>query len=253
MKQKTFWKKSEENPFDVPNSIRRKVTESANLSDRFGKPDAVEYLWIHMASKPGATASCKCLAEQEWLNIVDEAASAGARWLVIYVGDHLPADSPAWALSQWAQDTHEMCVAFHFTGEALNAEQVSAINRLETDRTFLFVRDESIDAISASPGLEIQVVSAAVPDDVRGSHCTDPANITCVQSDGTLYCCGLVIDEEAYKLGDAQERRIADVARDQSLPHAIEQADQYPEHGCEGCPSHLSKIVLANLPPRTKD
>jgi hypothetical protein len=251
MKNKIYWNKSSRarDPFSTSRSIRSEITEAANrASTRFGGREGVEYLWIHLARKECPdNPEQRPLELEAWLNIIDEAAAIGTSWAVIYVGGDLNAYPDVWELAQWAQETHEMRVAFHYTGATLSDEQIGALNKLDPSRTFLFVEQCHLDRFRATDSLRIGVVGATLPEHARGSNCTSPANIACVHTDGSMYCCGLVVGDEDYLMGDARSRPLVDVVHDEHLPHAVKGTEDYPIQGCDGCPSHLSHIVFEQL------
>lgn len=251
MKSKTYWNKAtaEQSPFEGPRSIRSEVAGAARrASTRFGGREGVEYLWIHLASK-----NCSCETDQQpleleaWLNIVDEAAALGTTWVVIYVGADLDSYKDLWELSRWAQSAHEMRVALHFTGGELSESDIVHLNGLDRARTYLFAEHTHLETFRALSSLHVGVVSAAIPEHARESNCTSPGNIACVQANGTMYCCGLVVGDDRYALGDAQAQPLVDVVLDEALPHAVPGTENYPLHGCDGCPSHLSHVVFEQL------
>lgn len=251
MKNKIYWNKSSavRDPFRASRSIQNEVAEAARrASTRFGGREGVEYLWIHLASK-----NCpddpdqRPLELESWLNIIDEAATLGTNWVVIYVGADLDAYPDVWKLSRWAQETHGMRVALHYTGESLREAHIAELNRLDTARTWLFVDDHRVGRFRGAENLQVGIVSAALPEHARESNCTSPANIACVHTDGSMYCCGLVVGDDRFAMGDAQARPLVDVVYDENLPHAVDETEKYPIQGCDGCPSHLSHIVFEQL------
>ncbi len=251
MKSKTYWNKptGPTDPFGTTRSIRSEVADAARRgSTRFGGHEGVEYLWIHLAGKNcPSDPKHRPLELEAWLNIVDEAATLGTTWAVIYVGADLDAYPGVWELCDWAQETHEMRVALHYTGHAISEESVERLNLLDTARTYLFVDECRVDAFRAIRSLRIGVVAARIPENARASNCTSPANIACVHTDGTMYCCGLVAGDENFDLGDSRSRALVDIVEDKNLPHAVNGTENYPLQGCDGCPSHLSHIVFERL------
>jgi len=251
MKNKIYWNKASEakDPFRTSRSIRSEITEAAKrASTRFGGREGVEYLWIHLARKDCPdTEEQRPLELEAWLNIIDEAATLGTTWAVIYVGPDFGVYPDVWTLSHWAQETHEMRVAFHYTGQSLDDAHIRQLNRLDPERTYLFVEQCRVEEFRSRDALRIGVVGASLPEHARESNCTSPANIACVHTDGSMYCCGLVVGNDNFAMGDARTRPLVDVVHDEHLPHAVQETDNYPLHGCDGCPSHLSHIVFEQL------
>lgn len=251
MKHKIYWNKSssERDPFRASRSIRGEIADAARrASTRFGGREGVEYLWIHLARKDcPPDAEHHPLELEAWLNIIDEAATLGTNWVVVYVGCDLDAYPDVWELSRWAQQTHEMRVAFHYTGHTLDEPHVQALNRLDTGRTYLFVDQCRVEQIRATQSLKVGVVGATLPEHARQSNCTSPGNIACVHTDGSMYCCGLVVGDDKFAMGDARARPLVDVVHDDTLPRAVQDTEKYPLQGCDGCPSHLSHIVFEQL------
>lgn len=251
MKNKIYWNKpsATRDPFRTSRSIRNEITEAARrASTRFGGREGVEYLWIHLARKDcPEDAEQRPLELEAWLNIVDEAATLGTNWVVIYVGNDLDAYPDVWELSRWAQETHEMRVALHYTGHSLTDRHVRELNLLDVSRTYLFVEQPLVEVFRAMNSLRVGVVGATLPEHARQSNCTSPSNIACVHTDGSMYCCGLVVGDGNFEMGDARARPLVDVVHDDTLPHAVNGTERYPLQGCDGCPSHLSHIVFEQL------
>ena len=257
MKHKIYWNKGTKtcDPFGPSRSGRSEIADAARrASTRFGGREGVEYLWIHLARKDcPSDPEHRPLELEAWLNIVDEAATLGTNWVVIYVGSDLDAYPEVWELSRWAQETHEMRVAFHFTGKTLSDAHVQTLNGLDTTRPYMFVETVLVHEFRSMDALNVGVVGESITGHARKFKCTSPANIACVHSDGNMYCCGLVVGDEDFAMGDARSRPLVDVVHDENLRHAVRDTENYPLQGCDGCPSHLSHIVFEQLDQHLHD
>lgn len=250
MKDKIYWKKQGQatDPFGISRLINKEVSEAARrTSTKFRDSEGVEYLWIHLAQRDAGLAPPESgqtvLTASEWLNLIDEAASFGTRWLVFYVADALSEFPCVWELSRWAQDTHDMDVAFHYTGHDLNSELVDELKRLDPDRTTLIVTPNRLDAIRATVPPGVRVLAQAGSEENRRERCAGPTRMTCIRADGRMYACGLVVGEDAYAMGHAEARPLTDIAEDETLPHSVEEVENFPAEGCDGCPSRLSAVL----------
>lgn len=210
-------------------------------------PKQVEYLWLHVGQHgigrtgeaEGASAR---LHTEDWLNILDEAASLGAKWLVISVSTSLAGLPELVQICQWAQDAHEMGVAIHTTAAELSSEEIDVLRQLDVSRVRLFVCQGAYASMKAleAHGLRVCVADA---EPVAREGCGMPHNMLFVNGHGELYTCGMVEGQQEYHLGSIFQRRFDNVITDPALPHAIPADAPYHEHGCDGCPPLLSKAL----------
>lgn len=249
MKSKFYWQKrhTETHPFDLP----RKISESIdgcrkNLEGKQGNPANVRYIWIHLTDeglRHGQPAQPSPLALDDWLNVIDESASLGAEWVVIYVGSSLNQAPIVWDLCKWAQETHGLSVGLHLTCDCLTDEDIERLAQLDRQKTYLVADGECSHALRQFEQRGVHVCKSDMHLAEKFTRCTKPADMACVGADGQMFSCGLVLGETEYALGPVHERPIGDVIGDDKLPHAIEDALRFPSRGCQGCPPYVAQQV----------
>jgi radical SAM protein with 4Fe4S-binding SPASM domain len=249
MKSKFYWQKrhAESHPFDLPRRISESVDGCRkNLEGKQGTNPAVRYIWIHLTHeglRHGQTAQTASLSLDDWLNIIDESASLGAEWVVIYVGSSLSQAPIVWDLCKWAQATHDLNVGLHLTCDCLTDDDIERLAQLDRGKTYLVADGECSHALSVFAQRGVNVCKSDLHLRDKFTRCTKPADMACVSADGQLFSCGLVLGETEYALGSVHERRMGDVIADERLPHAIEDAPRFPTRGCEGCPPYVAEQV----------
>lgn len=251
MKSKFYWQKrhAQAHPFDLPRRISESI-DTCRKSAEGARSDtaAIRYIWIHLtheglrhghggASAPGA------LALDDWLNIIDESASLGAEWMVIYVGSSLGQAPIVWDLCKWAQETHGLSVGLHLTCDCLTDDDIERLAQLDRRRTFLVADGECSHALRVFEERGVHVCKSDLHLREKFTRCTKPADMACVGANGQMFSCGLVLGEAEYALGNVHERRLGEVIADSRLPHMIEDAPRFPTRGCEGCPPYVAAQV----------
>src|SRR6056297_3299972 len=80
-------------PFAVPRRVRQQLkTYPAAVSQL---PSDVDYLWLHVsttgigAKQPDTPEGHPLPSTDQWMNVVDEAAALGVRWLVVTLDTRL--------------------------------------------------------------------------------------------------------------------------------------------------------------------
>jgi len=249
MKSKFYWQKrrAEAHPFDLPRRISEGIDGCRkNLEGQRGANAAVRYIWIHLTHeglRHGQPSQPAPLSLDDWLNIIDESASIGAEWVVIYVGSSLSQAPLVWDLCKWAQETHGLSVGLHLTCDCLTDEDIDRLSQLDRQKTFLVADGECSHALSVFEKRGVHVCKSDLHLRDKFTRCTKPADMACVGVDGQMFSCGLVLGEAEYALGSVHERPIGDVISDAKLPHAIEDAPRFPSRGCEGCPPYVAEQV----------
>lgn len=238
MTQKKRWEDvyKEENPFRLPYTLLRALKESA---ENFHNEYDIKYLWIyvsHDALGEPQTGTSR-LTLDDWLSVVDEAASLGVEHVVVSVGGTL-ADHPEVAeICRWAQSVYGMQVGVHFYGQALPQLENELIQKLDTANTTIFFEPHLEKAARIFQEQGFAVFPAEGQDqDYVSPDCHLPEQMTCVGASGTLYTCGLVLGDKQYRLGHCFERKIGHYMKDASLPHVIPEGMPKTKHRCNGCP-----------------
>ncbi len=249
MKSKFYWKKrsTEAHPFDLPQKISESLEGCRKHADSdSGSKPAIRYIWIHLTHeglRHGQPAQESTLNLEDWLNVIDESASLGAEWIVIYVGSSLNQAPIVWDLCKWAQETHHLNVGLHLTCDCLTDEDIDRLSMLDRQKTYLVADGNCSHALSVFEARGVNVRKSDLHLRDKFTRCSKPADIACVSADGQMFSCGLVLGETEFALGPVQERRMSDVLGDTGLPHAIEDALRFPTRGCEGCPPYVAEQV----------
>lgn len=206
--------------------------------------DQIEYLWIYAREHglgkcpPPPGASLPDL--EHWLNVVDEAASLGARWLVVSVEETtLDAIPELLPICKWAQDAHDMSVVIHTNAKSIDEAELAALKQLDQALLRLFVTQENHSAFAhlEADGIRVRI---GQPDRVGEHGCGMPKSMVFVNGMGELYTCGMVEGDERFRMGNIYERKFGEVLCDPALPHAVPPEARHKSHGCDGCPPLLA-------------
>ncbi len=251
-----YWEKADAgyNPFELPQGITKRLHEFLRKQGRGN--ERVKYLWMYV-SDSGVSVSAgepdRVLGLEEWLNVIDEAASLGAEWVVICVGAKLSGHPEVWQIAEWAQNGHNMFVGVHVADTELSDDDLKAIQNLEAEKTHLLVSGQAFDALKH---LEDEGISVAIADMTADDHtppCDYPESMVCVGPRGHLYTCGLVLGNEKFCLGSVLERDLKRVVDDESLPHVVPRSVCWQEHGCDACPPFMVERLLSKQRERARD
>jgi hypothetical protein len=258
-KSKTYWDHSsgEKDPFSVPKSVFRNLADCAHRFENGenGNPPAIKYLWIYVTEeglerKRAAEDSGPRLSDEDWLNIIDEACSLGAEWMIIYVGARLSECPEVWRMCDWAQQEYEMRVGLHLSGNCLRASELEYLFKLDSERTYVVADEADAAALETlrERGVNVCVANVRKPADAK--RCESPEVMACVGIDGELFTCGLVLGVEEYQLGNVQGEPLQKLIKDQSLRHAVSDIPAYRghDHNCDGCPPHIARRAAESLP-----
>lgn len=257
MRTKTYWSKdhSGADPFEIPKRVARGIEDCRTCMDEDGTiAHPLRYIWIYVTEaglrQDGEhPPSEDLLGLDGWLNVIDESASLGAEWMVIYVGASLSQVPYIWEVCAWAQDVHQLSVGLHLTSNCLSEDDIERLSRLDPEKTYLVADKAHLASLRFLENLGIRLCEANVSTTERDTHCTKPEDIACVGADGRLYSCGLVLGDERYAMGDAQQRTLHDVKEDKSLPHAVSDTNAFSPSGCDACPPLMAMRVLEKEAP----
>jgi radical SAM protein with 4Fe4S-binding SPASM domain len=253
-----YWEKADAdyNPFELPQSITKRLHEFVRKQGRGS--ERVKYLWIYVSDKgisvsraPGEPE--RTLKLEEWLNVIDEAASLGAEWVVICVGSSLSRHPEVWQICEWAQGGHNMYVGVHVPDTELSEDDLKAIRNLDAEKTHLLVSHKAFEGLKH---LEEEGIAVAVADMTADDHtppCDYPESMVCVGPRGHLYTCGLVLGNEKFCLGSVLERDLKRVVDDKDLPHVVPQHVCWQEHGCDACPPFMVERLLSKQRERARE
>ena len=218
-----------------------------------GTAKDVTYLWIAVSNagvgKTGReTDNAAALSLEDWLNVVDEAASLGANWIVLTLTTSLSHFSEIWEICRWAQETHGMAVGLHLGADDdvddHAREHLAALNK---DRLRLLVRKESLAKLAALEKEGIVLWTANPQPDGEKPNCQGPSRMIYVNAEGNLYTCGLVEGKSDYLMGSVLHDRLKRVIKSPSVRHCVEEDLHRVTSGCDGCPALIANYFSTNL------
>ncbi len=248
IKQFYSTKNIEKNPqaqlYALPKRIQREVHNSCERNAKMASDDKFIYLWVFVteagiARTENQPADTQQLTLEQWLNVIDEAASLGVNWFVVGVKSGNFTQNPEiWEMCRWAQDTYGIIVGLQTNAPGLLQEELEEIKKLNPELTRVMVSDSAKDKACELENLGFKL---CVPNDnhhhEEDSLCTKPGNMVFVNAAGVIYTCGLVEGQDKYRLGTVLEDEMRKVLKDPDLPHTVPN-DTIPnkKHGCDGCP-----------------
>jgi len=205
--------------------------------------EKARYLWLYVERRTPkeANAPDERPELQDWLNVVDEAAGAGVKYLVISGDNHLNNFPYIWEICSWAQDTHGMTVGLHTLATSLSDEEIAGIKALDGAKTRLLLSKDGMTALAHLGDEGIALRKGEPENHEIGAPCDKPGLMVFVNSYGVLYTCGMVEGNENFRLGTIFEDTFRRILQDPSLPHAVKDDALIVQHGCDGCPPLLVK------------
>lgn len=257
VRTKTYWNKDQRSrdPFEIPKRISKEIqARRTHMAGDGADPHPLRYIWIYVTEAGlrqdgGPPQSEDVLGLDGWLNVIDESASLGAEWMMVYVGTSLSQVPYVWRMCAWAQDIHGLRVGLHLTSNCLSEDDIERLSRLDPECTYIIADKAHIASLRFLESKGIRLCEANVRASERDTFCTKPEEIACVGVDGRLFSCGLVLGDERYAMGDARDRTLHDVKADESLPHAVPDTTAYPPSGCDACPPLIAMRVLEQEAP----
>lgn len=186
----------------------------------------------------------EALTEEEWLNVIDEAAALGAESVVFSLGSDFDAHPFVWRLARWAQESHGMAAGFHFDLPSLDPRQRQTLLELDPAATKLYVLREHLDAYRsyAEAGIDVCVANLT-PEEADRMHCTLPCQMLFINRCGMMYTCGFVKGNSDYLMGHIFKGRFQRIVRDPKLPHAVPESAPHIADGCDGCPPLVDLVA----------
>lgn len=233
------------NPFELPQRIKnclRTCTETGAIAP-------AKYLWVHLGAVSGACTGDDAKETQspptleQWLNVIDEAASLGVRWIILSVNTSLTSFPDVIQVCQWAQDAHGMTVGLHTDRHELQPEELEALRALDPSKTQVVAKREAAEGLKKAQAAGFQVVVADPQPYGERPDCEGPKEMLFISPQGRLFTCGLVEDRAEYALGNIFVRSFRDLLSDPSLPHMVHPKDHTVTEGCDGCPALLANFL----------
>lgn len=231
-----------ESPFALTSAVSTGLRNAAK-EIQSGQQAPIRYLWVHFSTKDRENEQPR-LNRDEWLGVIDEAASMGARVAIFSIADPLTESQDVLAMSEWAQTTHDMTVGIHIYNRDVTRHDARCLSRLNAKLTRLFVGSEGLAAAEFVKQMGIQVVNAdGIDDGIEAPSCELPQTMTCVGPEGSLYTCGLVMGNQQFHLGNFLERKLKNVICDQSVPHQVPKGASHAKNRCSGCPPLMARRI----------
>lgn len=231
------------NPFAFTHRLRESVRCCCQQHD--SKGERITYLWLYVErrSPREAEAPERTPVLEDWLNVIDEAAAGGVRYLVVSSDNRLSSFPYIWKICKWAQDTHGMRVGLHTLAISLTDDEIEGIKTLNPEKTRVLLSNEGMEALGhlAEQGIAIRP-GEPDPEEI-GAPCDLPIHMVFVNSYGVLYTCGMVEGNDRFRLGTIFEDTFRRILEDPSLPHAVADEALIVQHGCDGCPPLLVKSL----------
>lgn len=226
--------------------VLKQRLKACSQEEYIGNREAVVYLWACVTSRGFCSHSqdpekiTEPLTIDQWLNVVDEAATLGANWLVLTVGDPLHQCPDVWTLSKWAQDMYGMTVGLHPKEGGLSPEDLEAVKQLDLDNTRLLLREEWTEARDLAENAGVIVWTANPQPPGERPRCKGPTRLIFVNDKGVLYTCGIVEGNSNYHLGHVAENTLKNVVTDPARPRRVEKELHVVSESCDGCPARMA-------------
>ncbi len=237
--------------FKLARTFKQKIKACSRGSEN-GNADHVVFLWICVSSaglQPGIHEEAGAeapLTPRQWLNVVDEAASLGANWLVLSLTDPLAKCNHIWEIAVWAQQVHNMMVGLHLKDARLKRDDLKSLRKIDPDKTRLLVRVDDLDRVKWIEREGITIWTANPQADGERPHCQGPKRMIFVNANGVLYTCGLVKGNNAYRMGHVFDGALKRVVNDPKLPHHVHEDLHIVTPECDGCPSLIANFFCDN-------
>ena len=251
-KRHSQWVSSDESPFELPRSIITAIRKCASSHEIESHHDEelAKYLWINMEVRPHSgnpSHVTQALSLEDWLNVVDEAASLGVCCIVIGVGSSLHQLPYLWEICRWAQMTHAVNVGIHACNPDLSDKTLDALNTLDKEKTWLFINRKNTETMQKLQAQGFRVCAAEVCREDHEPPCDMSEDMVFVGPEGSLYSCGLVLGQDAFRLGHILEAPLEKILNDPAISRAIPEDAPYVEHACDACPPLMAKRILGDM------
>lgn len=244
----------DEKIFGLPQKFKRKIHECAKEAGNCKEPQVV-FLWACVSEaglKPGVKSGKQVkqsMTQQEWLTVVDEAASLGANWFVLSLSVALAENDDIWAVCRWAQEVHGMMVGLHVKTPKLTRKDVNKVKQLNLKKTRVLAREGALSRLklSVEEQRELIIWTANPQADGERPNCQGPTRMIFINAQGMLYTCGLVDGNDTYRMGHVFDRKLKGVMSDPNLPHHVHEELHYVTPECDGCPALIANYFSENI------
>lgn len=227
-------------PFELPRLIAQKLKKCAEDRRNGGPEEAAKFLWVNLSANC-TERPARTLSLDEWLNVVDEAATLGVRVMVVCTGDSFNACPGVLEMCQWAQDAHDMTVGFHVQASTIEDGVLKELAEMAGGKTWFFVNRENTAAHDYLVQRGFNVCDADVIHDEPAGGCDGPKNLLFVGPQGKVYCCGVMLNNEEFNLGHVLDEPLESVLRNPDKLRQVPKGYERPAHGCDGCPNRMDE------------
>lgn len=229
---------------DCVSDVVRSYREQGSAAPQSSSP--IRYIWLHV-TREGITGT-RSISENgatmllnDWLNVVDESAALGAKWMIVYFDTHVDKTSDAWKICSWAQEVHDIRVGLHINSRYLQHWDFSSLSKLDTERTFIVSDQSKLQSLSFLEERGYTLCHSNIGEEDREMPCTHTDSIVCAGADGVMFCCGLVVGEESYRLGDVRSDSVGRAMQNHAGLEPILFSRGHTETGCDGCPPIMAQ------------
>lgn len=227
-----------------PKTLFKKIRECSKIAESAQKD--ISYLWIKVSERNTKTNGKKQVGGlnlDDWLNVVDEAVSAGANWLVLTIQVPLDHMEEIIEICRWAQNTYNMKVGLFLCRENISTNEIKVLGTLKKELTQVFVKKKAFEKFKKLKEMGLFLGIADPQEYGDKPNCEGASKLLYVDNEGSIYTCGLVAGMRDYKLGNVYERKFKEIVKDPSLPHTVEEKIHKVNEGCDGCPSLLMRYL----------
>jgi len=252
--KETSSEETDKEVFGLPQQFKHKIRKCARELEKRKEPEVV-FLWACVSEaglKPGVKNGKKVkkpLTQQEWLTVVDEAASLGANWFVLSFTVPLAEREDIWEVCKWAQDVHGMMVGLHVKTPKLTRKDVNKVKQLNLKKTRVLARENALSRLKLNEDerKELIIWTANPQADGERPNCQGPTRMIFINAQGMLYTCGLVEGNDTYRMGHVFDRKLKGVINDPNLPHHVHEEIHYVTPECDGCPALIANYFSENM------
>lgn len=244
------WVAWKESNFELPRNVIKAVRKCAegHPCDCMSHDDsALKYLWINMSGDANPVIKPRvegALTLEDWLNVIDEAASLGVCCVVIGIGNSFGKYPYLWNICRWAQETHNINIGLHTCCAQMTPAVLNELHTLDRTRTWLFVSKKHIDAMQLLKNDGFRICESEVCHEDHHPPCDMPESMVFVGPEGQLYSCGLVLGNDEFRLGHVLDEPLAKVLGNPERSRAIPKDAPYIEHACDACPPLMAQRIL---------
>lgn len=221
----------------LSDGVRKCSADKSDAADQL--PQDIQYLWASFKVDPESG-----LSVDGWLNVVDEAASLGLKFIVFSLEGPLSENPGIWPVCHWAQETYGITVGIHADAKAITHQDIEAFKRLDLSKARLYVLRKDLDIVRSLVKEGIQVGAADPRGDGRANPqpcCDLPNRMLFVNQQGMMYTCKYVEHNDQFRIGHVSEQLFQRLVRDPTLPRTVPGSVPFVSHGCDGCPPILSE------------